>query len=83
MDDYDYEEMVQRIASNKHVLWYLKLFYIDEIFEDSFQEELVESQSLHGVSEDEAYAMYFAARIPGEASFETIMEKIEDIENDL
>ena len=79
---YNQVEMVQRIATNKRVLWYLKLYYIDEIWEDSFQEELVERQFMYGVSEDEAYAMYFAARIPGEEHFERIMEKIEEIEAD-
>ena len=76
----NYDEMVQRSAANKHILWFLKLFYIDEIQEGSFQEELVERQFKYGVSEDESYAMYFASRIPGEKCFEEIMRKIEEIE---
>ena len=75
MDDYDYEEMVQRIASNKHVLWYLKLFYIDEIFENSFQEELVESQSLHSVSEDEADAIAIGAYAAGIRSKKQVIKQ--------
>lgn len=79
---YDYDEMVQRIAANKQILWYLKLFYIDELWEESFQEELVERQFMYGISEDESYAMYFASRIPGESCYERIMEKIEELEVD-
>ena len=80
---YNYDEMVQRIAANKQILWYLKLFYIDELWEESFQEELVERQFKYGISEDEAYAMYFASRIPGESCYERIMEKIEELEADV
>jgi len=58
----------------------LKLFYIDEIWEESFQEKLVERQFKYGISEDESYAMYFAARIPGESCYERIMNKIEELE---
>ena len=76
---YNYDEMVQRIAANKHILWFLKLFYIEELWEKSFQEELVERQFKYGISEDEAYAMYFAARIPGETCYDKIMRKMEEI----
>ena len=79
-DEYDYEKMVQRIKSNKSVLLYLQLFYTDEIDDWHFQEELTECCCKNGVSEDTAYAMYFAARIPGEACYEKIMKKIEEIE---
>ncbi len=79
----NYNEMVQRIAANKQILWYLKLFYIDELWEESFQEELVERQFKYGISEDEAYAMYFGSRIPGESCYERIMEKIEELEADV
>ena len=77
---YDYDKMVQRIKNNKHVLWYLKLFYYEEIDEDSFQEKLTDCCYKCGVREDEALAMYFASRIPGETCFEEIMKKIEEIE---
>lgn len=77
---YNYDEMVQRIAANKQILWYLKLFYIDELQEESFQEQLTDCCYKCRVREDEAYAMYFASRIPGETCFEKIMEKIEEIE---
>ena len=80
---YNYEEMVQRITTNKQILWHLKLFYIDDLWEESFQEELVERQFKYGISEDESYAMYFASRIPGEQHYEKIMEKIEELEADV
>ena len=80
MDDYNYNEMVQRIKNNKSVLLYLQLFYIDEIYEDSFMEKLTDCCCKCHVREDEAYAMYFASRIPGEECFEKIIQKIEEIE---
>ena len=79
-DDYDYSKMVQRIKKNKSVLLYLKIFYMDEIYEDSFQEQLTDCCIKCGVREDEAFAMYFASRIPGEKCFKEIMRKIEEIE---
>ena len=80
-DDYDYDKMVQRIKNNKSVLLYLKLFYMDEIYEDSFIEQLTDCCCKCYVSEDEAFAMYFASRILGEACFDKMMKKIEEIEN--
>ena len=77
---YDYDKMVQRIKSNKSVLLYLKLFYLDEIDDWHFQEELTDCCYKCHVGEDEAYAMYFASRIPGEACFKKIMERIAEIE---
>ena len=79
-DNYNYDKMVQRIKKNKKVLLYLKLFYIDEIYEDSFMEQLTDCCCKCHVSEDEAFAMYFAARIPGEECFVKIMKRIEEIE---
>ena len=79
-DDYDYGKMVQRIKNNKSVLLYLKLFYIDEIDEDSFKEQLTDCCYKCRVCEDEAYAMYFASQIPGESCYENIMHRIEEIE---
>ena len=77
---YNYDKMVQRIKKNKSVLLYLKLFYIDEIYENSFQEQLTDCCLKCGVREDEAFAMYFASRIPGEACRDKIMRKIAEIE---
>jgi len=62
------------------VLLYLQLFYTDEIDDWHFREELAECCCKNGVSEDTAYAMYFASRIPGEKDSEKIMLKIEEIE---
>lgn len=77
---YNYNEMVQRIVANKQVLWHLKLFYSDDMEDYLFQEEIAEKCRLKGISEDKAYAMYFAARLPGEKCFEKIMMQIEEIE---
>ncbi len=79
-DDYDYGKMVQRIKNNRSVLLYLKMFYIDEIDTESFQEQLTDCCFKCRVREDEAYAMYFASRIPGESCYENIMRRIEEIE---
>ena len=54
---------------------------MDEIYEDSFVEQLTDCCYTCHVHEDEAFAMYFASRIPGEACYEKIMKKIEEIEN--
>ena len=75
-DDYDYNKMVQRIVQNKEVLLCLKYFYLDEIGEWRFQEELEERCLSEGISEDTAYAMYFASRLPGEKCFEKIMRNM-------
>ena len=72
--------MVQRIKKNKEVLLYLKIFYMDEIYEESFEEKLTDCCLKCHVREDEAFAMYFASRIPGEDCYERIMKKIEEIE---
>ena len=80
VDDYDYDKMVQRIKNNKSVLLYLKIFYMDEIYEDSFVAQLTDCCYKCHVSEDEAFAMYFASRIPGEKCSEEIMKDIEKIE---
>ena len=80
MNDYNYEKMVQRIKKNKDVLLFLKVFYMDEIYEDSFVEKLTDCCCKCHVREDEAFAMYFASRIPGEKCVEEIMKKIEEIE---
>lgn len=77
---YNYDKMVQRIKNNKSVLLYLKLFYMDEIYEDSFVEQLTDCCCKCHVSEDEAFAMYFASRIPGEECCDKIMKKIAEIE---
>ena len=53
---------------------------MDEIYEDSFEEQLTDCCCKCRVREDEALAMYFASRIPGETCFEEIMRKIADIE---
>ena len=58
----------------------LKLFYMDDIDEWSFMEHLTDCCYKCKVCEDEAYAMYFASRIPGEKCFKEIMRKIEEIE---
>ena len=50
---------------------------MDEIDDWRFQEELTECCCKNGVSEDTAYAMYFAARIPGEMCFKKILHGIE------
>ena len=52
---------------------------MDEIYEDSFMEQLADCCCKCHVSEDEALAMYFASRIPGEMCFEKIMQEIEKI----
>ena len=43
----------------------------------------MERQFKYGISEDEAYAMCFSSRIPGESCYEKIMEKIEELEADV
>ena len=77
---YDYDKLVQRIKKNKDVLLYLKLFYMDEIYEESFMDKLTDCCCKCHVSEEEAFAMYFASRIPGENCRDRIMRKIEEIE---
>ena len=58
----------------------LKLYFMDDIDEWSFKEQLTDCCYKCKVCEDEAYAMYFASRLPGEKCFDKIMRKIEEIE---
>lgn len=55
---------------------------MDDIDDWHFQEELTDCCYKCQVREDEAYAMYFASRIPGEKYFERIMAIIKEIEAD-
>ena len=77
---YNYDEMVQRIKNNKKVLIYLRICYLNEIDTDSFQVKLTDCCYKCGVRENEAYAMYFATRIPEDPCREEIMREIEKIE---
>ena len=58
----------------------MKLFYIDEIDEDSFKEQLTDCCYKCRVCEDEAYAMYYATRILEDPCREEIMCEIERTE---
>ena len=77
---YNYDEMVQRIKNNKKVLIYLRICYLNEIDTDSFQVTRTDCCYKCGVRENEAYAMYFATRIPEDPCREEIMREIEKIE---
>ena len=77
---YNYDELVQRIVKNKSVLLYLRLCYLEEIDTDSFQKKLTDCCYRCGVRENEAYAMYFATRIPEDPCREDILREIEKIE---
>jgi hypothetical protein len=54
-------------------------FYLDEISGWRFEQEMRES----GLSEREYLSRYFAARIPGEQCYESILEKIEELKADV
>ena len=77
---YDYDKLVQRIAKSKPALLYLKLCYMDEIDTDKFRKKLADCCSKCGVSEDEAYAMFYATRLSEDPSRDEIMCAIEKIE---
>lgn len=77
--DYDYEKMEQLIASNKRILMYLKLMFIEEIYEDSFQEEFTVYCCQHRVNENKGLAHFFAIWIPGDKDSEQIMKRIKEI----
>ena len=79
MDNYNYNELVQRIAKNKSIILYLRLCY-DETASESFIEKLTDCCYKCGVRENVAYAMYFATKIPEDPCREEIMREIERIE---
>lgn len=58
---------------------YLKLMFIDEIYDDSFQEELTIYCCQHRVNENKGLAHFFAIWIPGDKDYEKIMKKIKEI----
>ena len=79
MNDYDYEKMEQLIATNGSIRLYLKLCYLEEIYEDKFMEELTDYCYQNKVSEDRALAHFFAIWLPGDKDYENIMKKINEI----
>ena len=62
--------------TNDDAFKYLIYFYLDEISDWRFEQEMREST----ISEREYLSRYFAARIPGEECFEKNMRRIEEIE---
>lgn len=60
-------------------MMYLKLMYLDEIYDESFQEEFTFYCYQHRVGEKKALAHYFAMWIPGDKDYEKIMKKIKEI----
>ena len=79
---YDYKKMEQLIVSNSRILMYLKLMYIEEIYDDSFQEELTIYCCQHKLTENMGLAHFFAIWIPGDKDYEKIMRKIKAIAGD-
>lgn len=77
---YDYDKLVQRLAKSKPALLYLKLCYYEEIDTDEFRKKLTDCCFKCGVSEDEAYAMFYATRLPKDPCRDEIMCTIEKIE---
>lgn len=73
---YNYDEMEQLIASNGRVRFYLKLCYLEEIYEDKFKEELTDYCDKNNVNEDRALAHFFAIWLPGDKDYENIMKEI-------
>ena len=74
-----FSELVYLIMKNDEAYRYLIYFYLDEISDWRFEQEMRDS----GIGEREYLSRYFAARIPGELCYEKIMEKIEELEADV
>lgn len=75
-----FNEMVQRIMTDDAVYTYLIYFYLDEISDWRFTQEM-EIAAEKGISEREYLSNYFSARIPGEKCYEKLIMKIEESES--
>ena len=75
---FNYTRIVQLIMTNDDVYRQLIYFYLDEISDWRFEQEMHAS----GISEREYLSRYFAARIPGEKCANKILEKIHELTKD-
>lgn len=73
-----HDKMVQFIMNNDEIYIMLIYFYLDEISDWRFEQEMNIAVK-NGISEREYLSRYFAARIPGEDCYERLIMKIEEI----
>ena len=76
---YNQPEMEQLIMSNPDVRLYLKLCYLDDIYDPKFQEELTEFCCRNHVNEERALAFYFSIWLPGDNDYDNMMKKINEL----
>ena len=73
-----YSEMVHAIMTNDAVYTFLIYFYLDEISDWQFEQEM-KFAAEKGITERQYLSRYFASRIPGEDCYEKLIAIIKEI----